>query len=129
MLRRHAPDIVSLVFGILFAGFAAIWLLGATAVIDYKDAWIAGPVILIVAGVLGLLLALRRADGNDLAQAPSPWAPTSPAAGPDDQTELVPNDTEQRAADVTTPIDIDADSQVDADAGAGLRPPPDPHTE
>ena len=59
MLRRHAPDAVSLVFGTLFAGSAVIWLLSATNVIDYADAWFAGPVILIVAGVLGLLLALR----------------------------------------------------------------------
>ena len=59
MLHRHAPDVVSLVFGTLFAGFTAIWLLSETDVIDYQQAWLAGPVILIIAGVLGLSVALR----------------------------------------------------------------------
>jgi hypothetical protein len=59
MLRRHAPDAVSLVFGTLFAGSTVIWLLSATDVIDYNGAWLAGPAILIVAGVVGLAVALR----------------------------------------------------------------------
>jgi hypothetical protein len=77
MLRRHAPDVVSLVFGTLFAGFTVIWLLNATDVIDYQGAWLAGPAILIVAGVLGLVVALRPSES-----AP-PAAPWSPALGDD----------------------------------------------
>jgi hypothetical protein len=81
MLRRHAPDVVSLVFGTLFAGAAVIWLLSATDVIDYEDAWIAGPVILIVAGVLGLVVALRPAGYVPLWQ-PAPGGPAAePAPG------------------------------------------------
>ena len=59
MLHRHAPDVVSLVFGTLFAGFTVIWLLIETDVLDSHAAWLAGPAILIVAGVLGLITALR----------------------------------------------------------------------
>jgi hypothetical protein len=76
MLRRHAPDVVSLVFGILFAGFAAIWLLYETDVVDSHSAWFAGPAILIVAGVLGLLVALRPSRSE--APQPAPWTPPAP---------------------------------------------------
>jgi apolipoprotein N-acyltransferase len=73
MLHRHAPDVVSLVFGTLFAGFTVIWLLSATDVIDYQEAWLAGPAILIVAGVLGLLVALRPSEPVPV-PGPAPWA-------------------------------------------------------
>ena len=66
MLQRHAIDVVSLVFGIIFAGFTAVWVLAVTDVIDFDEAWLAGPAILIVAGIVGLAAALRphkpRAD-------------------------------------------------------------------
>jgi hypothetical protein len=95
MLRRHAPDVVSLVFGTLFAGFAVIWLLNATDVIDYQEAWLAGPAILIVAGVLGLVVALRPSEAAPPAV---PWEresggvaeastlPDAPDAGTADRT-------------------------------------------
>jgi hypothetical protein len=98
MLRRHAPDVVSLVFGILFAGFSVIWLLSATDVIDYKQAWLAGPAILIVAGVLGLLIALRPTRPAE----PPPWTgsplPTTATAPIEtDPTELgsAPDETDE----------------------------------
>jgi apolipoprotein N-acyltransferase len=84
MLRRHAPDVVSLVFGTLFAGFAAIWLLNATDVIDSQEAWLAGPAILIVAGVLGLVVALRPSE-----PAPPPVVPWAPA--PEDALDSHPD--------------------------------------
>jgi uncharacterized membrane protein len=59
MLHRHATDALSLVFGIIFAGITAIWLLDVTDVIDLQQAWLIGPAILIVAGAVGLVLALR----------------------------------------------------------------------
>lgn len=59
MLQRHATDVVSLVFGTVFAGFTAVWLLIVTDVIDYEVTWLAGPAILIVAGLLGLATSLR----------------------------------------------------------------------
>ncbi|MBA3308578.1 MAG: hypothetical protein H0U28_00750 [Nocardioidaceae bacterium] len=59
MTQRHATDVISLVFGTIFAGFTLVWLLDLTAVIDRDEAWLAGPVILIVAGAIGLVTALR----------------------------------------------------------------------
>lgn len=58
-MQRHATDIVSLVFGATFAGFALVWLLSVSEVMDVGDVWLAGPVILIFAGIVGLLVALR----------------------------------------------------------------------
>jgi hypothetical protein len=94
MLRRHAPDVVSLVFGVLFAGFAAIWVLSATEVIDYDQAWLAGPATLIVAGILGLVVASRpRRDVSP----PAPLAATPPTAVPPDETAGLPADDASRA--------------------------------
>lgn len=65
MFPRHATDIVSLVFGTIFAGFAIVWLFVVTDLVRWDDARVAGPVILIVAGTVGLLAALRpRRDGS-----------------------------------------------------------------
>lgn len=61
-MRQHATDVVSLVFGTVFAGFALVWLLNVTDLIDFDEVWLIGPVILIVAGLLGLVTALRRTD-------------------------------------------------------------------
>lgn len=58
MLHRHATDVVALVSGTIFAGLAAVWLLIVSDTIDLERAWIGGPVILIIAGVLGLLVTL-----------------------------------------------------------------------
>ena len=61
-MRQHATDVVSLVSGTVFAGFALVWLLNVTDLIDFDEVWLIGPVILIVAGLLGLVTALRRTD-------------------------------------------------------------------
>jgi hypothetical protein len=104
-MHRHAPDVVSLVFGTLFAGLALTWLLSATEVIDDEQAWIAGPVTLIVAGVLGLVVALRPSRPDS---ASAPWS-TAPPIAP----------TALEASEPTTPIDTeDAD---DADEATGDR--------
>jgi hypothetical protein len=63
-MRQHATDVVSLVFGTVFAGFALVWLLNVTDLIDFDEVWLIGPVILIVAGLLGLVTALRRTDDS-----------------------------------------------------------------
>lgn len=65
MLPRHATDVVSLVSGTVFAGFTAVWLLTVTDVIDLDQAWLAGPAILILAGVVGLAAALRPSRRDD----------------------------------------------------------------
>ena len=123
MLHRHAPDVVSLVFGTLFAGFVAIWLLSETDVIDYKEAWLAGPAILIVAGVLGLLVALRPSNSSE---APAPWTPV--AAPP---VEATSRDGDESDADA------EPTSVIDTGSGLGTQPsspidadtPPDKRAE
>ncbi len=68
MFPQHATDIVSLVFGTIFAGFAIVWLFVVTDLIPWDDARVAGPVILIVAGTVGLVAALRPSrDSGDRA--------------------------------------------------------------
>lgn len=64
MFPRHATDIISLVFGTIFAGFAIVWLFVVTDLIPWDDARVAGPVILIVAGAVGLVAALRPHRGS-----------------------------------------------------------------
>ena len=59
MSQRHATDVISLIFGVIFAGFALVWLLELTGAIDSGQAWVVGPVVLIAAGAAGLLAALR----------------------------------------------------------------------
>lgn len=58
-MPRHATDSVSLVFGTIFAGCTVVWVLSLTGAVAVPDLWLAGPIILIVAGVFGLLAALR----------------------------------------------------------------------
>jgi hypothetical protein len=69
MSQRHATDVTSLVSGTLFAGVTAVWLLNVTDLIDLEQAWLGGPLVLIVAGVVGLLATLgpgrRRTSGPD----------------------------------------------------------------
>jgi uncharacterized membrane protein len=89
MLHRHATDALSLVFGIVFAGVTAIWLLNVTAVIDLQQAWLIGPAVLIAAGAVGLVLALRpsrpreqavtaTSEVTDTTEMDWPEEPTSP---------------------------------------------------
>ena len=50
MSQRHATDVISLVFGVIFAGFTVVWLLQVTDAIDAGQAWVVGPVVLMAAG-------------------------------------------------------------------------------
>ena len=59
-MQRHATDVVSLVCGTILAGFGLVWLLTVTDVLNDDQAWLAGPIVLIAAGAVGLLTALRR---------------------------------------------------------------------
>lgn len=59
MQQRHATDVVSLVFGIIFAGFTLVWALEESDQVTDGHAWWAGPLVLIVAGAAGLLASLR----------------------------------------------------------------------
>ncbi len=59
MPHRHATDVVSLVFGTIFAGFSVLWVLYVAGSLDNHNAWWAGPIVLVVAGAAGLVAALR----------------------------------------------------------------------
>ena len=50
--------VAHLVFGLLFLGIATVWLLNTTNVIGPHDLAISGPVVLIAAGVVGLVVSL-----------------------------------------------------------------------
>ena len=70
MPQRHATDVVSLVFGIMFAGFTLVWLVGVTGHLDQHDAWWAGPLVLVVAGVAGLVASLRHGGPGERPSSP-----------------------------------------------------------
>jgi hypothetical protein len=65
MSQRHATDVVSLTFGIIFAGVVLVWALTGADVIDVGSIGLAGPAILIAAGTVGLVAALRGGDHRD----------------------------------------------------------------
>jgi hypothetical protein len=81
MLHRHATDVVSLVAGTIFAGLTAVWVLNVSDVLDLEAAWLAGPLILIVAGVVGLVAALRP-SGSTQRRGEWPLAPADVEANP-----------------------------------------------
>lgn len=64
-MYRHAVDVVSLVFGILFGGFTVLWVLHVTNVLHRGDAWFAGPIVFVAAGAAGLVLSLRSDRTTD----------------------------------------------------------------
>ncbi|MDP9319353.1 MAG: hypothetical protein M3O94_09870 [Actinomycetota bacterium] len=67
---------MSLVFGTMFAGFTLVWLVGVTGHLDHHDAWWAGPVVLVVAGVAGLVASLRQ-DGSSEQPSSTDESPTA----------------------------------------------------
>jgi hypothetical protein len=58
MSQRHATDVVSLIFGVIFAGVVLLWALTGADVIDLHSVALVGPAILIAAGGIGLVVAL-----------------------------------------------------------------------
>ncbi len=59
-MQRHETDVTSLVFGLLFAGLAGVWALVHYSVLTLPAASVVAPVVLVLAGLAGLLLTLRR---------------------------------------------------------------------
>jgi hypothetical protein len=59
MSQRHATDVVSLIFGIIFGGVVVVWALTGADLMDAHSVALAGPAILIAAGAVGLAVALR----------------------------------------------------------------------
>lgn len=75
MTHRHATDVISLIAAVIFGGWTIVWLLDVTNTVHRENAWLAGPVILIAAGLLGLLASLRRrTDVDDQAAPPADTA-------------------------------------------------------
>jgi uncharacterized membrane protein len=65
MSQRHATDVISLLFGLIFAGIVAVWALTGTDLVDIAQLGMVGPVILIAAGAVGLVVALRERGERD----------------------------------------------------------------
>ncbi len=57
-MKRHELDVVSLIFGLIFVGAAAIWGI-SDAPGPPLDGWPL-PVLLIAVGLAGLVISLRR---------------------------------------------------------------------
>lgn len=57
---RHPLSPFTLVIGLVLASIGGIWLLRENDVVDTDQLAVAGPVALIVIGVLGIALTLRR---------------------------------------------------------------------
>jgi hypothetical protein len=94
-VKRHEADAVSLVFGLIFVGLAAGWALVRANLVDVADLQFAGPILLVVAGLIGLVVSLRRGR-----QAPDTWQDEPrpyPDERPPDTGDTVvldrPNDT------------------------------------
>lgn len=88
MFPRHATDVISLVFGAIFAGFTVVWLLTIVGAIGLDDARLAGPVALITAGVIGLVVALRPRKRADESRGDQVVEPTPGGEGPDEGRSL-----------------------------------------
>jgi hypothetical protein len=63
-VRRHETDVTSLVFGLVFLGVAAIWALVQADLLSLPDASVLGPAVLVVAGLAGIAVTLRRGSRN-----------------------------------------------------------------
>ena len=60
--RKHEPDAVSLMAGLLLVLIAGLFLLGDTTALDLDGRWV-WPGALIAVGLAGLLSTLRRTHG------------------------------------------------------------------
>ena len=60
-MRRHETDVTSLVFGLVFLGVAGLWALVQADLLSLPDASVLGPAVLVVAGLVGIAVTVRRA--------------------------------------------------------------------
>lgn len=65
-MQRHDFDLISFLFGLLFAGLGAVWLITEEAIDADLTEWF-WPLILVVGGVVVLGSALTRARKYDSA--------------------------------------------------------------
>lgn len=59
-MRRHELDVVSLVFGLLFAAVAVLWPLWELDVLSGADLRWVPPVVLVAIGLVGVTLSIVR---------------------------------------------------------------------
>jgi uncharacterized membrane protein HdeD (DUF308 family) len=71
-VKRHPVDVISLIFGLIFVGIAAWWLLARVSSIALPVGWVVA-IALVVIGTIGLLAAIRPAR-----RAPDPDQPPRP---------------------------------------------------
>ena len=93
-MKRHSMDMVSLVFGLIFASAAAWWLVGRyvpSINVNIPHVGVFAAAVLIVLGLLGIVASLRRdrvpAPVTSAPPEPTGWVsastmPVSPAATP-----------------------------------------------
>lgn len=85
--KTRPLGVVHLIFGLVFCGIAAIWLIGEANDSDTSDLAAGFPVVLIGAGIIGLVAVLvnqRRAKAQ-LASAGSTEYGTTESPASDDQ--------------------------------------------
>jgi hypothetical protein len=74
-VRRHETDVTSLVFGLIFLGLAAIWVLVYHDVIGWIRLGVVVPILLISAGIIGLVASIRSGRRRRLVTVEGPPEP------------------------------------------------------
>jgi hypothetical protein len=87
-MKRHSLDVLSLVFGLIFLGIAASWIVRHNWNLQMPDAgwYVAGA--LIVAGLFAIISTLR--PGRNHSQPPADYQPAQYPPPPDNQPGQYP---------------------------------------
>ena len=133
-MKKHGTDLLSLIFGLIFAALVAWWAIDRVANVDTDGRW------LLVGGlaVLGLVILVSTL-GRRVAQA-APAAPVEPAPasdGPVDEDEDTNEDASESPTavlggdewpsyDPEAPRDDDPETPRAGDLTAAVRRPDDP---
>jgi hypothetical protein len=98
----HPVNVSYLVVGLVFLGIAGSWALRAGGVIDTGDVQWLGPLVLVAAGVVGLIafsaksISRGRADAGE-ADEPAAYDPYTSTFEPDDEPDTyTDSDTDTR---------------------------------
>jgi hypothetical protein len=116
--KTHPVNVSYLVVGLVFLGIAASWALRASGVIDTGDVSWLGPLVLVGAGVIGLVAFAVKNLGRDRHPQPDEYAA---AVEPPTYDPFTAAETERRAApDDTTPVTDDT-TRFDTDTRGDQR--------
>jgi hypothetical protein len=99
-MRTHPANVIHLVFGLAFLGIAAAWALTEAGVVDARAGWLL-PLVLVVAGAVGLVASLTR--GLNRSSTSSPAFLAVPEDGLGDEPADGPFD-ERGDEEPTTPL-------------------------